>query len=88
MFKEEPIASISLTRGIKPHPVPIAQTDDHTSQKSLGTQMNPTGTMATETHRLKTKASTIAVAIERFEGPAWVPHGKLNYSRAPATCPA
>jgi hypothetical protein len=27
--------------------------------------------MTAETHRIKTKASTIAAAIERFEGPAW-----------------
>ncbi len=69
MSVEELNASISLTCGSNPHPVPIAQKEVHTSHKTLGTQMNPTGTMTAETNRLKAKASTIAAAIERFEGP-------------------
>jgi hypothetical protein len=64
-------ASISLTCGTNPNPVPIAQKDVHTSHKTLGTQINPTGTITAETKRLKAKTSTISVAIERFEGPAW-----------------
>jgi hypothetical protein len=65
MSTEELNASISLTCGTNPRPVPIAQEDVHS------TQMNPTGTMTAETHRLKAKASTIAAAIERFKGPPW-----------------
>jgi exonuclease III len=71
MSIEELNASISLTCGANPNPVPIDQKDVHTSHKTLGTQMNPTGTMTAETHRLKANASKIAAAIERFEGPAW-----------------
>jgi hypothetical protein len=74
MSVEELNASISLTCGSNPHPVPIAQKEVHTSHKTLGTQMNPTGTMTAETNRLKAKASTIAAAIERFEGPPWKAH--------------
>ena len=70
MSKEKLNASISITCGTDPHPVPIAQADVHTSHKTLGTQMNPTGTMTAETHCLKAKASTIAATIEHFEGPA------------------
>jgi hypothetical protein len=36
--------------------------------------MNPTGTMTAEINRLKAKASTIASAIERFEGPPYKAH--------------
>jgi hypothetical protein len=68
---EELNASISLTCGTNPRPVPIAKKYVHTSHKTLGTQMNPTGAMTTETHRLKAKASTSTAAIERFEGLAW-----------------
>jgi hypothetical protein len=70
MSTEELNASISLTCGSDPHPVLIAHKDVHISHKTLGTQMNPLGTMTTETNRLKAKASTLTAAIERFEGPA------------------
>jgi hypothetical protein len=63
MSLEDLNASISLTCGTNPHPVPMAQKDVHTSHKTLGTQKNSTGTVTAETNRLKTKASTIAAAI-------------------------
>ena len=46
-------------------------TEELNASISLTYGTSPTGTMTTETHRLKAKASTIAAAIERFEGPAW-----------------
>jgi hypothetical protein len=58
--------SISLTCGTNSHPIPITQKYFHSSHKTLGT-----GTMTADTNRLKAKASTIAAAIEHFEGPAW-----------------
>jgi hypothetical protein len=58
----------SNARPTDPHPV---HKEVHISHKTLGTQINPIGIMATETNRLKAKASTLAAAIARFEGPPW-----------------